>query len=130
MARSTFTTTVRSHVATELRPWIQELSRVADCPVSAYPNAGLPNELGEYDDSPDNMSRVIGEFARSETGSNMMTVTCASPETFEQAVKFPEAHDLVRVRMGGWSDFFIAMFPAHQQHLMRRPLFEAPGEQS
>ena len=51
--------------ATELRPWIQELSRVADCPVSAYPNAGLPNELGEYDDTPEHMSEVLGEFARS-----------------------------------------------------------------
>jgi 5-methyltetrahydrofolate--homocysteine methyltransferase len=49
--------------ATELRPWILELARVAECPVSAYPNAGLPNELGEYDDTPDNMSRVLGEFA-------------------------------------------------------------------
>jgi 5-methyltetrahydrofolate--homocysteine methyltransferase len=50
--------------AEELRPWIQALSRVADCPVSLYPNAGLPNELGGYDDTPENMSRLIGEFAR------------------------------------------------------------------
>jgi 5-methyltetrahydrofolate--homocysteine methyltransferase len=50
--------------ATELRPWIQELARVADCPVSLYPNAGLPNELGEYDDTPEHMSRLLGEFAR------------------------------------------------------------------
>jgi len=49
--------------ATELRPWIQELARVADCPVSAHPNAGLPNELGEYDDSPSHMAAVLGEFA-------------------------------------------------------------------
>jgi 5-methyltetrahydrofolate--homocysteine methyltransferase len=49
--------------AREIRPWIQELSRVADCPISLYPNAGLPNELGEYDDTPENMAAVIGEFA-------------------------------------------------------------------
>jgi len=49
--------------AEELRPWIQELSRVADCPVSVHPNAGLPNELGEYDDTPEHMAEVIGEFA-------------------------------------------------------------------
>jgi 5-methyltetrahydrofolate--homocysteine methyltransferase len=49
--------------AREIRPWIQELSRVADCPISLYPNAGLPNELGEYDDTPENMALVIGEFA-------------------------------------------------------------------
>jgi 5-methyltetrahydrofolate--homocysteine methyltransferase len=49
--------------ATEIRPWIQELSRVADCPVSLYPNAGLPNELGEYDDTPEHMSRLLADFA-------------------------------------------------------------------
>ena len=49
--------------AQEIRPWIMELSRVADCPISLYPNAGLPNELGEYDDTPKNMATVIAEFA-------------------------------------------------------------------
>jgi len=49
--------------AAEIRPWIQDLARVADCPVSLYPNAGLPNELGEYDDTPGNMSHILGEFA-------------------------------------------------------------------
>jgi 5-methyltetrahydrofolate--homocysteine methyltransferase len=49
--------------AAEIRPWIQELSRVAECPVSLYPNAGLPNELGEYDDTPQNMAQLLGEFA-------------------------------------------------------------------
>ena len=49
--------------AGELRPWLRELSRVAECPVSVHPNAGLPNELGGYDDTPENMARVISEFA-------------------------------------------------------------------
>jgi 5-methyltetrahydrofolate--homocysteine methyltransferase len=49
--------------AAEIRPWIQELARVADCPVSLYPNAGLPNELGEYDDSPEHMAGLLGDFA-------------------------------------------------------------------
>ncbi len=49
--------------ATELRPWLLELSRVAECPVSVHPNAGLPNELGEYDDTPENMASVLAEFA-------------------------------------------------------------------
>lgn len=51
--------------ATELRPWLQELSRVAECPVSVHPNAGLPNELGEYDDTPEHMASVLAEFAAS-----------------------------------------------------------------
>jgi len=49
--------------ATELRPWLQELSRIAECPVSVHPNAGLPNELGEYDDTPEHMSAVLAGFA-------------------------------------------------------------------
>ncbi len=49
--------------ATELRPWLQELSQVAECPVSVHPNAGLPNELGGYDDTPEHMASVIKEFA-------------------------------------------------------------------
>ncbi|MBT5231533.1 MAG: methionine synthase [Methylococcales bacterium] len=49
----------------ELRPYVQELSRVASCHVSAHPNAGLPNEFGGYDETPDSMAAVIKEFADS-----------------------------------------------------------------
>ncbi|MEO6020283.1 MAG: methionine synthase [Knoellia sp.] len=51
--------------AEELRPYIAELSRIAECFVSAYPNAGLPNAFGEYDETPDQMASVVGEFATS-----------------------------------------------------------------
>jgi 5-methyltetrahydrofolate--homocysteine methyltransferase len=51
--------------AKELRPYIAELSGVADTLVSAHPNAGLPNEFGGYDDTPENMGALIEEFARS-----------------------------------------------------------------
>ncbi|HXL99082.1 MAG TPA: methionine synthase, partial [Rhizomicrobium sp.] len=51
--------------ARELRPYVDELSQAADTLVSAHPNAGLPNEFGGYDDSPDSMAAQIGEFARS-----------------------------------------------------------------
>ncbi len=49
----------------ELRPYVAELSRIADCFVHAYPNAGLPNAFGEYDEEPDETAGVLGEFARS-----------------------------------------------------------------
>ena len=48
--------------AKELRPYLNELSKIADCYVSAYPNAGLPNELGEYDQGPDEMANLIRDF--------------------------------------------------------------------
>ena len=49
----------------DLRQYLAELSRVAECAVSAHPNAGLPNELGEYDLSPDEMAEHLGEWAES-----------------------------------------------------------------
>ncbi len=49
--------------AAELRPYLQELARIADCRVSAHPNAGLPNEFGEYDQSPEEMAKFIEDFA-------------------------------------------------------------------
>lgn len=51
--------------AKEMRAHIAEIGRVADTLVCAYPNAGLPNELGEYDESPEAMAVMLGEFARS-----------------------------------------------------------------
>ena len=48
-----------------MRPFIKELSEKAWCRVSAHPNAGLPNEFGEYDETPESMSKVVGEFASS-----------------------------------------------------------------
>ena len=49
--------------AKDLRPYIDALSRVADIPVVCYPNAGLPNEFGGYDDTPESMAEVLGSFA-------------------------------------------------------------------
>ncbi len=49
----------------QLRPYVEELSRIADIPVSAHPNAGLPNEMGGYDESPEAMALEIGEWAQS-----------------------------------------------------------------
>src|SRR5690606_15945150 len=50
--------------AADLRQYVQALGRVCDCHVSAHPNAGLPNELGGYDETPAYTSRLLGEFAR------------------------------------------------------------------
>jgi 5-methyltetrahydrofolate--homocysteine methyltransferase len=51
--------------AKEMRGHISELSRVCDTLVCAYPNAGLPNEFGLYDESPEAMGKLVGEFAAS-----------------------------------------------------------------
>ena len=49
--------------ADELRPYIAEFSKIADCYLSTHPNAGLPNELGGFDETPESMADIIGEFA-------------------------------------------------------------------
>ncbi|MCI0734335.1 MAG: methionine synthase, partial [Methylococcaceae bacterium] len=51
--------------AEELRQYIEELSSVAECFISAHPNAGLPNEFGEYDETPEQMASEIAEWAES-----------------------------------------------------------------
>jgi 5-methyltetrahydrofolate--homocysteine methyltransferase len=51
--------------AADLRAHVAELSRIADTRISAYPNAGLPNELGEYDESPETTTGHLGEWAKS-----------------------------------------------------------------
>jgi len=45
-----------------IRPYLQDLSNISTCFVSCYPNAGLPNEMGEYDESPETMAATIHEF--------------------------------------------------------------------
>lgn len=47
----------------EMRPHIEELAGLASCHVSAYPNAGLPNAMGEYDETPQQTAAIVGEFA-------------------------------------------------------------------
>ena len=49
--------------ADEMRPYVAEIARVADTNVCIYPNAGLPNEFGEYDQLADEMAVIVGEFA-------------------------------------------------------------------
>ncbi|QSX29320.1 methionine synthase [Shewanella cyperi] len=48
----------------ELRPYVQELARISETFVSAHPNAGLPNEFGGYDETPEEMADIIGQWAK------------------------------------------------------------------
>ncbi len=51
--------------ADQLRPYVDELSRIADTRTSVHPNAGLPNEFGGYDETPEKMAATLGEYADS-----------------------------------------------------------------
>ena len=50
--------------ASEIRPWLVDLAAVANCRISCYPNAGLPNAFGAYDEAPQTTGALIAEFAR------------------------------------------------------------------
>jgi 5-methyltetrahydrofolate--homocysteine methyltransferase len=73
--------------AQELRQYVEELSRVANCYVSAHPNAGLPNPLAEtgYDDTPENMSGHIREWAKSGF-LNIIGGCCGTSPAFIKAI--------------------------------------------
>ena len=66
--------------ARELRPYAAELSRLADTFVSVHPNAGLPNAFGEYDETPEQMARVVQEFATAGLANVIGGCCGTSPE--------------------------------------------------
>jgi 5-methyltetrahydrofolate--homocysteine methyltransferase len=77
----------------QIGPFIQELSRVATVPVSLYPNAGLPNEFGGYDETPEFMAAQFDEYARNGY-VNLVGGCCGTtPEHIkaiaETAAKYP-----------------------------------------
>lgn len=63
--------------AKEMRPHIVELSQIASCYVSAYPNAGLPNAMGEYDETPDQTAHFLEDWA-SEGYVNIVGGCCGT----------------------------------------------------
>ena len=86
---------------------------------------GAPTDFTIREDFPsDALTRCLRAFADGK-GSNILTVTCANPDTMSGATRDPEKYDVLRVRMGGWTEFFVAMFPAHQAQHERRP-FQSP----
>jgi len=73
--------------ATELRPWLAELSAVADTRVSCHPNAGLPNEFGDYDETPESMTKILADFA-DQGLINLVGGCCGTqPQHIESIVK-------------------------------------------
>ncbi|MBI1365024.1 MAG: 5-methyltetrahydrofolate--homocysteine methyltransferase [Alphaproteobacteria bacterium] len=73
-----------------MRPYVAALARVADCYVSAYPNAGLPNAFGDYDETPESMTAHIREWAESgllNIVGGCCGTTPAHIEAFAKAVR-------------------------------------------
>ena len=71
----------------QMRPFIREISQIATVPVTLYPNAGLPNEFGQYDESPEFMAEQLSAYA-SEGWLNMVGGCCGT--TPEHIAQFAE----------------------------------------
>ena len=89
--------------AREMKPFLKRLSEIAPCYVSVYPNAGLPNELGEYDQTPAEMAAIVREYV-DEGLVNIIGGCC------------------------GTTDEFIALFPSLTVGVQPRIPVVKPGE--
>ena len=100
--------------AKELRQYVEEMSGVVSCYINAHPNAGLPNEFGEYDESPEAMAAEIEEWARSGF-LNIIGGCCGTTPAHIQAIaeavgkypprQIPEVE--VKCRLSGLEPFNI-----------------------
>lgn len=80
----------------EMRPFLAELSRVATCKVSVYPNAGLPNAFGGYDETPQDMCHVMGPWAE-EGLVNIMGGCCGTTPDHIHHIAHAASHGKPRV---------------------------------
>jgi pyruvate-formate lyase len=84
---------------------------------------GAPSDFNIREDFPkDQLVQVLKAFADGKA-SNVMTVTVANPETLRDAEADPLKFDLLRVRMGGWTEFYSVLFDAHKKHHRRRRIY-------
>jgi len=83
--------------ADQMRPHIEELAQISACYVSAYPNAGLPNAMGEYDESPEHTAAIISEWAK-EGWVNMVGGCCGTtPEHIAAIAKSMKKYESRRL---------------------------------
>ncbi|WP_228151912.1 Dyp-type peroxidase [Acinetobacter seifertii] len=83
---------------------------------------GAPTDFNIREDfGVKDLIKILKQFSQGGS-SNILTITVANPETFTQAVTSPEQYNLLRVRTGGWSNFFTSVFPIIQEQHQRRPI--------
>lgn len=98
-----------------MRPYVEELAAMAECYVTCYPNAGLPNAFGGYDETPADMAAVLGEFARSGF-VNMVGGCCGSTPAHIAAIaqsvrdlpSRPPAPASIALRLSGLEPLLVA----------------------
>jgi len=101
--------------AEQLRPYLAELSRIAEVPVSAHPNAGLPNDMGDYDEDPETTAAHLGEWAEAGLvnlvggccGTTPAHITAIAEAVADKAPRRPPAPP-PRMRLSGLEAFELA----------------------
>ena len=101
--------------AKEMRPYIAEMARVAGAFVSAYPNAGLPNAFGEYDEAPDETAAIVAEFADAGfvnmvggcCGTTPAHIAAIARDVADKAPRVPRALEPA-LRLSGLEPFAVA----------------------
>ncbi|HWU86163.1 MAG TPA: methionine synthase [Kofleriaceae bacterium] len=102
--------------ADDMRPHVADLARIAGIRVACYPNAGLPNEFGGYDDTPEHMAGVLGAFAR-EGMLNLVGGCCGTR---------PEHVAAIRAAVEGVSRREVPRPPKHMRLSGMEPLTITP----
>ena len=83
---------------------------------------GAPTDFTIPEDFPkEALVEVLKQFANGQS-SNILTITTANADTLSEAMTHPEMYDLLRVRTGGWTNFFGTIFPSSQEQHRRRPV--------
>ena len=101
--------------ADEMRPYVAEIARIADTNICVYPNAGLPNEFGEYDQLANEMAIIVGEFATSglvnilggccgTTPEHIIAIAKAAEKAAPRALAKPDRH----LRLSGLEPFTLS----------------------
>ncbi|HEX7840338.1 MAG TPA: methionine synthase, partial [Kofleriaceae bacterium] len=103
--------------ADDMRPHVAELARIAGVPVACYPNAGLPNEFGGYDDTPEHMAKLLGEFAR-DGMLNLVGGCCGTR---------PDHIAAIRAAVDGIAPRKLPVLPRHMRLAGLEPLTITPS---
>jgi 5-methyltetrahydrofolate--homocysteine methyltransferase len=101
--------------ADQLRPHLAMLAKEADCLIMAYPNAGLPNELGEYDEMPEETAELIGDWLKDGLVNIVGGCCGTTPDHIRAIAKAVADHEprkipaiTVRTRLSGLEPFTMA----------------------
>jgi len=113
--------------AKDMEDHLKALSKIADCGISAHPNAGLPNELGEYDDTPELMASYISRFSQSGL-LNIVGGCCGStPEHIKAIVEAGSSAEPRKIELRDRFSVFCGLEPCY---IDKNSLFVNVGERT